>query len=415
MNTLGVKDLLRDGLQGILLHRMRSLLSATGILFGVGAVIGILSIGEGARREQEHLISQLGILNFQIQESYPEEEELKEEIWRVSQGLSSRDVSALREALPDIAGIGGMKSLRIREIIPRPRKPVQVIGAEPAWLSTTTLRRVQGRGLRMLDEQKTAAVCLIGTRAAQSLFGGEPALHQWIRLSDVWVRVVGVFEDPASRTSATLDGVDIDDRSMSIILPLSTALKRFDPPWMEPELSEIQVSVQRIEQVTGHTEVAQTLLQRLHREQEDYTVVVPLRLLQQSREQQRIFNLVMGLIAGISLLVGGIGIMNIMLASVMERTREIGIRLAVGATPRDIRLLFLTEAALISLTGGLLGVLAGFAISAAVAAATGWSTAVSPSAVLLATLISTIEGVLFGFVPARQASRLPPALTIRAV
>ena len=138
-------------------------------------------------------------------------------------------------------------------------------------------------------------------------------------------------------------------------------------------------------------------------------------LLQQSREQQRIFNLVMGLIAGISLLVGGIGIMNIMLASVMERTREIGIRLAVGATPRDIRLLFLTEAALISLTGGLLGVIAGFAISAAVAAATGWSTAVSPSAVLLATLISTVEGVLFGFFPARQASRLPPALTIRAV
>ncbi len=415
MNVLGAKDLLRDGLQGILLHRMRSLLSATGILFGVGAVIGILSIGEGARREQEMLISQLGILNFQVRESYPEEEDLKAEIWRISQGLSSRDVSALREALPDVVGVGGMKSLRIRAVIPRPRQPIQVIGAEPAWLSTTALRRLQGRGLSTRDEDKTAAVCLIGTQAARALFGGEPPLHQWIRLSNVWVRVVGVFEDPASKTSATLDGVDLGDRSMSIILPLSTALKRFEPPEMEPELTEIQVSVQRIEQVTGHTQLTQSLLTRLHREQEDYTLVVPLRLLQQSREQQRIFNLVMGLIAGISLLVGGIGIMNIMLASVMERTREIGIRLAVGATPRDIRLLFLTEAALISLTGGLLGVLAGFAISAAVAAATGWSTAVSPSAVLLATFISTLEGVLFGFVPARQASRLPPALTIRAV
>ena len=181
MNALGVKDLLRDGLQGILLHRMRSLLSATGILFGVGAVIGILSIGEGARREQEQLISQLGILNFQIQASYPEEEELKEEIWRISQGLSSRDVSALREALPDLTGIGGMKSLRIREVIPRPRKPVQVIGAEPAWLSTTTLRRLQGRGLRRSASSAPAqrSRCLAETLHFTSGSGAQMSGYGW--------------------------------------------------------------------------------------------------------------------------------------------------------------------------------------------------------------------------------------------
>ena len=410
-----MKDLLRDGLQGILLHRMRSLLSATGILFGVGAVIGILSIGEGARREQEQLISQLGILNFQVQVNYPDDEDEREEMRRVSQGLSSRDVDARRQSLPDIAGVGGRKELRLREVIPRPRESVRVLGAEPAWLSTTTLRRLQGRGLRLEDETRSAAVCLIGVGAEQSLFGTESGLHQWIRLSDVWVRVVGVFEDPAARTSATLEGVDLDDRTMAIVLPLSTALRRFEPPHDDPELSEIQVSVRTIDQVTGHTRLTHRLLTRLHREQSDYEIVVPLKLLEQSRAQQRIFNLVMGLIAGISLLVGGIGIMNIMLASVLERTREIGIRLAVGATPRDIRMLFLTEAAMISLVGGLLGVVAGFTISGAVAAATGWSTAVSPGAVILATAISTLEGLVFGFIPARQAAMLPPALTIKAV
>lgn len=410
-----MKDLLHDGLQGILLHRMRSLLSAVGILFGVGSVIGILSIGEGARLEQERLIAQLGILNFQIEATYPDDDDLKEEIWRVSQGLSSRDVEAIRGTLPDIAGVGGMRTLSVREIIPRPREKLQVIGAEPAWLRTTTLRRLQGRPLSQQDEVRYAAVCLLGTGAEQALFGGESGLHRWVRLSDVWVRVVGVFEDPVARSSATLDGVDLSDRSMSIVLPLSTALKRFTLDRMEPELTEIQVSVRDLTQVTGHVELTRGLLDRLHREQEDYSLVVPLRLLEQSRQQQRIFNLVMGLIAGISLLIGGIGIMNIMLASVMERTREIGIRLAVGATPRDIWMLFLTEAVLISLVGGLLGVLAGFGISAAVAAATGWATAVSPAAVLLATAISTLEGVVFGFIPARQASRLPPALTIRAV
>ena len=410
-----MKDLLQDGLQGILLHRMRSLLSAVGILFGVGSVIGILSIGEGARLEQEQLIAQLGILNFQIQVDYPEDDDLKEEIWRVSQGLSSRDVQAIRVTLPDIAGVGGMKDVRVREIIPRPRQPLQVIGAEPAWLGTTALRLLQGRPLSLMDEARHAAVCWIGLGAEQSLFGGARALHQWIRLEDVWVRVVGVFEDPTTRNATTMDGVDIDDRSMTIVLPLSTSLKRFEPVEMEPELSEIQVSVRHIDQVVGHVQLTRALLSRLHREQDDYSLVIPLKLLEQSREQQRIFNLVMGLIAGISLLVGGIGIMNIMLASVMERTREIGIRLAVGATPRDIWLLFLTEAVLISLVGGLLGVLAGFGISASVAAATGWATAVSPAAVILATAISTLEGVVFGFIPARQASRLPPALTIRAV
>lgn len=410
-----MRDLLQDGLQGILLHRMRSLLSAVGILFGVGSVIGILSIGEGARLEQEQLIAQLGILNFQIQADYPEDDELKEEIWRVSQGLSSRDVQAIRVTLPDIAGVGGMKDVRVREIIPRPRQPLQVIGAEPAWLGTTALRLLQGRPLSLADEARHAAVCWIGLGAEQSLFGGTRALHQWIRLEDVWVRVVGVFEDPTTRNATTMDGVDIDDRSMTIVVPLSTSLKRFEPVQMEPELSEIQVSVRHIDQVVGHVQLTRALLSRLHREQDDYSLVIPLKLLEQSREQQRIFNLVMGLIAGISLLVGGIGIMNIMLASVMERTREIGIRLAVGATPRDIWLLFLTEAVLISLVGGLLGVLAGFGISASVAAATGWATAVSPTAVILATAISTLEGVVFGFIPARQASKLPPALTIRAV
>jgi putative ABC transport system permease protein len=200
-----------------------------------------------------------------------------------------------------------------------------------------------------------------------------------------------------------------------VVVPLQTALGRFPQPAEEAELSEVQVALPAPELVVGQVAVAQALLARLHRDQPDVELVVPLRLLEQSQAQQRIFNLVMGLIAGISLLVGGIGIMNIMLASVMERTREIGVRMAIGATQADIRRLFLVESGLISLLGGVLGILVGVAISRAVAAATGWTTAVGIDAVLLAAVLSMAEGVVFGFIPARRAAMLPPAIAVRQV
>ncbi|MBA2321012.1 MAG: ABC transporter permease [Deltaproteobacteria bacterium] len=408
-------DLVREGWDGLMAHRARSFLSALGIVFGVAAVIGILSIGEGARREQETLIAQLGILNFQVRNRDLTADPVGEkEIRRVSVGLTTRDAAVLAAELPDAVHVGSARKIDLPEIVPKPRDVTKItlFGADPAWLAGTNLTLVRGRPLNPSDERNRAQVCLIGDLARRQLFGAGPALGRQIRLGDTWLTVVGLIDDGGR--GGTLEGVDVESRAGAIFVPLATMLARIAPEGGKPELSEIQVSVAEPGQVEGHAALTRRILHRLHRQQADTELTVPLRLLEQSRAQQRLFNLVMGLIAGISLLVGGIGIMNIMLASVLERTREIGVRLAVGARPRDIAALFLVESSLISLMGGVFGVLAGLMLSFLVAAATGWSTAVSPQAVLLATLISTAEGVLFGYIPARRAAGLPPALAVRA-
>ncbi len=412
-----LRDLVLEGLDGLMAHRVRSLLSTLGILFGVAAIIGILSIGEGAKREQERMIAQLGVLNFQVQaqDLDDEDEEKRKEIRRKSAGLSLRDVDALRAELPEAENVGGMKEIDVRDIVPRPPEDanIEVMGADPAYLAGTNLLLVKGRHLTDLDEQRVSQVALVGKGVARDLFGAENAIGQRVRLGSVWVTVVGVVTDGSGGAETEVEGISLRDRNRDVILPLTSALKRFDHPSEDAELDEIQVSVSTPEHVLGHSHLAMAILNRLHREQPDTNWVVPIELLTQSREQQRIFNLVMGLIAGISLLIGGIGIMNIMLASVLERTREIGIRLAVGATPWDIRLLFLSEASLISLVGGVLGVGAGYGISSGVAAFTGWTTAVPIWAVALAAALSMSEGVLFGLLPAQRAARLPPVLAIR--
>jgi putative ABC transport system permease protein len=408
-----VIELLQEAWAGLMVHRVRSLLSGSGILFGVAAVLGILSIGEGARQEQESLIAQLGILNFQFRNrEVPADGD--DEVRRRSTGLSRRDMDALVGVLPDAEGVGGARELELTDLVPRPRDPskVQLLAADPAWLAGSDLVLQAGRPLTALDEANLAPVALLGRTAQRELFRAEAALGARLRVGTTWLTVVGVFDDAAGRTG-TLEGVDVTSRSGAVVVPLATALGRLVPDDDAPELSEIQVTVRDVEDVLAHVAVASRVLDRMHRGQPDYDVTVPLRLLEQSRAQQRLFNLVMGLIAGISLLVGGIGIMNIMLASVLERTREIGVRLAVGARPRDIARLFLVEASLISLIGGGLGVLAGLVLSRVVAAGTGWATAVSPGALLLAVAVSVAEGLVFGWLPARRAAALPPVIAVR--
>ncbi|MCA9567731.1 MAG: FtsX-like permease family protein, partial [Myxococcales bacterium] len=242
--------------------------------------------------------------------------------------------------------------------------------------------------------------------------GRKRALHEWIRVDQTWLRVVGVVRT-GTGGQTSMEGVTIQDRSGDVMMPLSTSRVVAPVRRGKAELDEIQVAFASVEDVVPGVDVLDRHLKRRHREQPVYELTVPLTLIAQSEAQQRIFNMVMGLIAGISLLVGGIGIMNIMLASVMERTKEIAIRLAVGASPRDIHRLFVMEACLISLLGGVLGIFAGFAVSWVVAWFTGWATSVSLQAVLLATVVSTLEGLVFGYLPARQAAQLQPAMAVR--
>jgi putative ABC transport system permease protein len=412
-----LRDVLAEGWQGVTAHRVRSMLSALGILFGVAAIIAILGIGEGARQEQERLIGQLGILNFLVRDvDFPDDQaEAEQKARRLSQGLSLRDVSALRAILPDARHVGGMRVLPSLETVPRlpEGETVRVLGADPGWLAAKGLLRVEGRGLSAEDEHAAAAVCLLGGTARDLLFGGKEAVGAWVRAGGVWLHVVGVVEEPGIGRSRRSEAGDLERHDRSILVPLTTALARWDRPYAQPELSEIIVAVGRTDAVEGHAAVASRAIARLHRDAADTTVAVPLRLLEQSRAQQRVFNLVMGMIAGISLLVGGIGIMNILFASVMERTREIGIRLAVGATPRDIQALFLAESALVSGLGGAAGIVAGVLLTFAVGKFTGWATATSFEGIVLAAGLSMVEGLVFGWIPARQASRMSPAIAVR--
>jgi putative ABC transport system permease protein len=412
-----VIDLLREGWEGIRAHRVRSFLSTLGILFGVAAVIGILSIGEGARREAETLIDRLGTRNFQLKaRDFEKDQQLAEDVARKSQGLSLRDRSALEEELPEIEGVGALRVLKVREIVPRPKDlgQVRVVGADPAYLSAVHLARVAGRALTLDDERTRSPVCLLGREARRVLFGDQAVIGRPVRIEGTWLTVVGVFEEAGRGGSTSVKGLDLDDRSRDVVMPLATLLGRFPHDAKEAELSEVIVAVRSRDEVLGTSALARRIVDRLHRDQPDYQIVIPLKILEQSRAQQRIFNLVMGLIAGISLLVGGIGIMNITLASVMERTREIGVRMAVGAAPRDILMLFLVEASLISGMGGLMGIVAGMLIAWLVGLFTGWTTAVDLPAVGIATLLSMAEGVIFGILPAREAAKLPPAIAVKA-
>ncbi|MEZ4320533.1 MAG: ABC transporter permease [Myxococcota bacterium] len=410
-----MRDLFKEAVRSLAAHGVRTVLSSLGILFGVAAVIGILSIGEGARREQEALIAQLGILNVQIKSlELPKDAEPRQEILRRTSGLSNRDVKGLRTLLPDLVTAGGSRTLEPETIQPRPedRKGLRFLGVEPGHLAASPFSLVSGRPLREEDERRRARVVLLGEGAAHRMFGRRSALHRWIRLNNTWLQVVGVVRT-GSGGQTELEGIRIEDRSGDVMLPLSTSMLVEPPELGEPELDEIQLQFAAVPQVEPNVDVVRRFLGRRHRDQPVYEMVVPVTLIAQSEAQQAIFSLVMGLIAGISLLVGGIGIMNIMLASVMERTKEIAIRLAVGASPRDIHRLFVMEACLISLFGGLLGIFAGFGVSWIVALFTGWATSVSIQAVVLATVVSTLEGLLFGYLPARRAARLQPAMAVR--
>jgi putative ABC transport system permease protein len=408
-------DLFKEAVRSLAAHWVRTVLSGLGILFGVAAVIGILSIGEGARREQEALIAQLGILNVQVKSTkLPEDKEAKQEILRRTSGLSTRDVEGLRALLPGLVSVGGLRTLEAKTLQPRAkdRKGLRFVGVEPGHLAASPFTLIAGRPLRAGDESRRARVVLLGETAALRFFGRSSALHQWIRINGVWLQVVGIVRT-GSGGETGLEGVTIDDRSGDVMMPLSTSRLVQPLELGKPELDEVQLQFAEVAQIPPMVSVVSRFLSRRHRDQPVYELVVPLALIAQSEAQQAIFNLVMGLIAGISLLVGGIGIMNIMLASVMERTKEIAIRLAVGASPRDIHRLFVMEACLISLLGGGLGIFAGFAVSWIVAFFTGWATSVSLQAIVLSTLVSTLEGLVFGYLPARRAAQLQPAMAVR--
>ncbi|MFL6260026.1 MAG: ABC transporter permease [Thermoanaerobaculia bacterium] len=430
------QEAFRSALDNLAAHKLRSALTMLGMIFGVGAVIAMMSIGAGAERQALASIERLGLRNVLVRAKTFKDDELRE-IRQQSLGVSQRDAAAIAEAVPGVDLVVPRIHIDPYKVISPSGKTdgAAVYGVPPRYADLAHLALAEGRFLDPLDESTHAQVCVIGPEVRRDLFGYGQALGEVVKVNDVWLEVVGVLAadaapastagaggaggpgkgseggEPASASSGGAGGSGLSSRE--IYLPLSTADRKFEHPVLASPLDEIVVRLK--DGVSGEETagVMRDLLDRLHAGTGDYELVVPEALLAESRRTQRLFNVVMGAIAGISLLVGGIGIMNIMLATVLERTREIGVRRAVGARRGDIRFQFIVESFAISLIGGVAGIVAGLALARGVAAYAGWQTIVTGASILLATGVAMTVGLASGIYPATRAASLDPIEALR--
>jgi putative ABC transport system permease protein len=393
-------------------HKLRSFLTMLGMIFGVGAVIAMLSIGAGAEEESLRTIASFGIRNIIIQAKEFKSEELQQ-IRTESLGVSLRDVEALQTILKPRPLISASRLIKTYQVnSDKARSDSRVLGVSSTYPIIQNLKLLQGSFFLAADEEANAQVCVLGIVAKQKLFGFGDVLNQKIKVNDIWLTVVGVLAD-AVIEKQEFEGVKVQNPNNDIYIPITTAIRKFDTETVENELNEIIVKIHDSANIKEQASTINNLMSVMHRYVDDYSIVVPEKLLEQRQQTQGIFNIVMGAIAGISLLVGGIGIMNIMLASVLERTNEIGLRRAIGAKKLDIRMQFMAEAIAISLAGGIIGVALGYGISKAVAAFSGWSTIITPESIGLSFGVSSIIGLIFGIYPAVQASNLDPIECLR--
>jgi putative ABC transport system permease protein len=412
----------RSALGGVSAHKLRSALTMLGIMFGVGAVIAMLSIGAGAALEAQALIDRLGMRNVLVRARQLRPDEMRE-ARKKSLGVSLRDAQAIKEAVPGAELVGPkLKIEPWRVQAAGARTDATVYGVSHQHPRLVAVPLSEGRFFDARDERDHAQVCVIAAAVRRDLFAFGPALGQFVKLNDLWCEVIGVMGDKAAGSeTAASRGTSGGARGLSaaagggrdIFVPVTTAQRKFENDPLASPLDEILVRLAAGVSPRESAAVIKVLLDGVHGGIDDYEIVVPEALLAQSRQTQRLFNIVMGAIAGISLLVGGIGIMNIMLASVLERTREIGVRRAIGARRSDVVLQFLVESFSISAFGGLCGVGMGVGIARAVAYYAQWPTVVTFASLALALGVSMAVGILSGLYPATRASRVDPIQALR--
>lgn len=450
--------ILNVSLEAVFLNKFRSMLTALGIIFGVAAVIAMMAIGNGAKKEILDQMKLVGVNNILIvpvsekskgsgnQGSSQSDGNTSQEDGKASKkyspGLTMKDAESIKRMIPTVDRVSPEVIYNVDVIKDGIKSPLKLTGVTPDFFRVFNLEIREGE---MFNDEQLAdgkAVCIIGPTLQSKFFQKENPIGKEIKCGNIWLRVVGVLKK-REVTETAINDLGISDYNSTIYAPIQTLLRRykdralvteasirggggvfyggdfaisFGDEGASPEKNQIDkivVQVKESSQIGPTTEILRKMMLRRHAGSKDVEIKVPELLLKQEQRTKDIFNIVLGAIAGISLLVGGIGIMNIMLASVMERIKEIGIRQAIGATKRDIIMQFLTEATLLSITGGLIGIILGLSLSKIIMEVTGILTIISPLSIVISFGVSASVGIIFGYTPARRASRQDPVESLR--
>ncbi|MCO6438714.1 MAG: ABC transporter permease [Phycisphaerae bacterium] len=415
------------GLHNLRLHKLRSFLTSLGIIFGVAAVICMLSISEGASADELRMLELLGTKNIIVNSVKPPQtrEVAQGNTNLVEYGITTADLDIIEATVPHVAAVVPLKTVSYRVRRGERQAPIDVVGTTPEFFGTINVSVNRGRAITDEDMLEKKNVCVIGEEIARELFPFSDPLGETILAdqfpSAVPFVVVGVLN---SVLTAGTPAKGVEDRNLNrdVLVPLTTARAQFSDTtrrvgsgsreFIKMQFSGVYVAADKIEHVLPVSRMVQRVFEHAH-DKADYEIKVPLERLEQAKRKKRNNQIVLGFIAGISLLVGGIGIMNIMLATVTERTREIGIRRALGAKQRDITVQFLVETVVLSTGGGLLGVALGVGGSHIVSGIAGWQTIVSGWSVAVSFSLSVLVGILFGMYPAMSAARLDPIEALR--
>ena len=436
-----LKSNFSEALRVILTNKIRTLLTSLGIIFGVAAVITMLAIGNGAEKEILAQLELVGVNNLVVtpipdeKENEEQNEENQPATKSFSKGLDILDINSVIKNIPSVKTVSPEIVLDTYVIKKGKQSPVKLIGVFPEYFSISNIKINSGKNFTKPQIDNSLPVCIIGKKIEKKLFTGESALGKLIKVKDVWLEVVGIIEEKLVSEKAQ-ENLGIRDLNLDIYVPTNTFLVRFEDRKAiitggnsnsrnqnEPkqrtfrgnyhQIDKLIVQVSNTDELNATADILSRMLKRRHNDIVDFEISIPIQLLKQQQKTKQIFNIVLSIIAGISLLIGGIGIMNIMLASVLERTKEIGIIRAIGATKEDVILQFLTESVLVSIGGGIIGIFLGILASRILEITTGIETILSLSSILLSFFVATIIGLIFGIAPARSAANKSPIEAIR--
>ena len=410
---------IRLGVKDLMLHKLRSFLTTLGIVFGVGSVIAMLAVGEGASQQALEQIRKLGSNNILISSVKPvnKEQRSSENSYMSIYGLLYEDENRIRESIASVSRTVPARIMREKAWLGQRQLELRVVATTPDWFDLVRRPVLAGRVFTELDAEERLPVCVLTEYGARKLLATHHAVGECVRIGGHAFQVVGIIETELGGAT-----IQVPDEEIDAYIPLRVGLERFGEAIYHRtsgsrqielvELHKLLVELKSLEDVEPAADAIRAMLARFHKK-EDYRLSVPLTLLRQAEATKRTFNIVLGSIAGISLLVGGIGIMNIMLASVTERTREIGIRRAVGARRRQIVIQFLVETIVLSTIGGMTGILVGVSFPWVITRLSGMPTNVPAYSVVLSLGISLTVGVVFGLYPAARAARLDPIEALR--